>query len=94
MDYQHAASIRYPNNEMREDAFRHFTWNFRLAGSIGWNNARIATNNHEFSGRIIGNGTWQGFFDEEVANAPWWVHSNPGGVISWARIFCIMIYQK
>lgn len=41
------------NIEMKRDAFRHMSWNFRSLKDVGENATRIATINHEWVARIL-----------------------------------------
>lgn len=55
-----AAIAAYPVNTARRDAYRHFLWTRRLSVQIGFENARIATNNHEWSYVILNRNGRQG----------------------------------
>ena len=77
VDARNHAQERYPvltsnywncPNRMSRDRFRHFTWNFRLAGATNLNTARISTNNFEYATLLLP--TWQAHFNDFMAQRP------------------------
>ena len=48
------AGILFRNDEMRQRAFRHWFWNYSMAGagSVGLTNTRIITTNHEWAPKL------------------------------------------
>lgn len=60
--------------EMKRDAFRHMTWNFRLAKAIGEGWARVATSNHEWA-TVIQSAVNAHYNERFIfyANQYWWL---------------------
>ncbi|MCL2400878.1 MAG: peptidoglycan DD-metalloendopeptidase family protein, partial [Defluviitaleaceae bacterium] len=74
LNAQITAAIFYNDTDyaMREDAFRHWYWNFSTAIDLmlGTRVAHVITTNHEWTGRLIGRVTE--YYNNELDNLDWW----------------------